>query len=220
MTDEQGPKIRVRGLVGRNLQRQLDESGISQDQFAARARAHGRDWDQSTVSRFIKGGRALTLEDALSFLALLNVPLVELLRGDELVVLAGTAIPADELRDLVSTGRSSSTAPLAAATDDSGPAAERISSTLGVIVEAVQDSAVRLWGLPVDDELAHRMADSEKRFTGIDPRDYVARIASPFVSASVDPRRRRAWQGHHERAITNDIRDELGTIKTKRGRKQ
>ena len=212
MTDEPGAKTRVRRLAGRNIQRLLDEQGRHQDWLALQAQAHGRQWDQSTVSRFVKGGRALTLEDALSFLLLLNVPLVDLLRGDDTVTLADTEMSAEELRDLVMTGRSTAVVPEAAQ-----PATERLAALLGVTTQEVDDSAIRLWDLTADEELEKRVARSHKAYSGVDPMEPLADLRS-LAAPAVDPRRRRAWESHHERAMAAEIAEDLAL--TSKGRKR
>ena len=207
-------------MAGAQLQLYLDAQGVSQEQFAARCRAYGRDWDQSTVSRFVAGRRTLTFEDVMVFLAVLRVPLVKLLDGDDPVVLGGEVVLSSaELRELVTSGRARSLAGSSLEEDDR-PVGERVAAALDLSVDEVDDIAYRLWSLPVDDELARRMADSVKAFTGIDPReprDPMVQFTDP-LGRRVDPRRRRAWQGHHERAMTDQLRDELSQVR--RGRKR
>src|SRR4051794_29706224 len=106
MTNQSEPTLRIRGLVGRNIEQLLDAKELRQQDLADLVKRSGlADWPQETVSRFIKGRRALSLEDAVVFAAALQVPLDRLLAGEDVVRIGGQPVPAAQLRDVIRTGR-------------------------------------------------------------------------------------------------------------------
>jgi transcriptional regulator with XRE-family HTH domain len=205
------PKTRVRGLVGRNVDELLTAKGLRQQDFAELLRRSGlADWPQETISRFVKGGRSLSLEDAIIIAAGLQVRLDRLLAGDGTALLGGQSVPTAQLRDVIATGRvqqdnvdSSPLDLLSEGAPGDGTALERqIAEGLGIPVRKVQTSARHVWpDFALDQELSVRMSQSLKRW-----RD----AETLGVAASPDDRIRRAWRGHHVRAMIAELGDYLG----------
>ena len=139
---------------------------MRQEDLAARcgrwARPTGQ---QETVSRFVKGSRALTLEDTLVLAASLEVPVVRLLHGDDTVKLNGSEVPAGQVRDVLLHGRVQSDHANGSVLDalavgearETTAVEQQVADTLQTTVEKVVDASYRLWKVPPDDRLERRL---------------------------------------------------------------
>ena len=200
-------------MVGRNLEQLLTTKGLRQQDFADLIqRARLADWPQETISRFVKGGRNLSLEDALLIAAGLQVPLARLLDGDDTVLLAGKPVTAAQLRDVITAGRvqtgHAADSPLDVLSDggddDTTALEHQLAQALGVRVPQMRRAARRVWDLPPQEELDVRMARSLKRW-----REGQGPIPPPRF-AHPDDRTRRAWRGHHVRAMAEQLAEYMG----------
>jgi transcriptional regulator with XRE-family HTH domain len=226
MANTAKPKTRVRGFVGQNVEQLLEDRGLRQDDLARVVREAGLGaWDQTVVSRLVKGSRALTLEESVVLAAALGVPLVQLLRGEANLLLGTAPVTAGQVRDVVTTGRVSSENQASTALDALSAAAGRpagsitaqIAAELRTTEEKVERAAWKLWHLEVADELEVRMRESIKAYTGTDPGlqgmvggvGVIQNLGTVLRLGQVDPRRRRAWQGHHIKDMTEEIAERV-----------
>lgn len=214
MSNDHGSTIRVRGLVGRNIAALLEAQNMRQEDLSTRVRAAGAaDWPQETVSRYVKGTRALTLEDTVVLAAALGVPFTRLLIGGDHVTLLGNVVLAAQVRDVVQHGRVQADSANGSVLDALalGEATEvtaveqQLADTLQVTVREVVNAAYRLWDLPPDDELESRMRKSREAFTGSRGGSIDAAARAMGQVPQTTHKQERAWRGHHVAVMAKDL---------------
>ena len=208
MANASEPQTDLRGLVGRNIQQALDSVGyIQHSELATALRRRGLStWDKTTVSRLVGGKRGLGLDEAVVLCSVLQVPMTQLLAGDDTVTLAGNPVPAAQLRDIVQNGRVGVLHRGSTVLDDVTATTQWLTDTvadkLGLDPAEVNRLAQLIYQRAVEDEYLDRMAASFRAWQREQPG------AQPDEQTQAFRRRTAAWSGHHLRAITDQIRQQ------------
>jgi hypothetical protein len=204
--------------VGTNIERLLGTRGQRQDDLARTVRDAGLGkWDQSVVSKIVRGTRALTFEEVIVLAAALGIPVVDLVAGDGDVALGQATVTAAQVRDVLAHGHVLDEHRADGALDRLASSAARPGFSLTASIAAeldcpeheVEHAAIELWNLPVSDELERRTRQSVRAFTGLAADDPRVFDLTALGSLQVSTRQVRAWRGHHIAHMTEDLRDYL-----------
>lgn len=186
----------TRGLVAANVVRMMGASSLTLTALTERISRALPDWPADRASRIVRGKATVTLDDLLALSIGLGVDWTELVAGLGDVQVFGATLGVQDVFSYLATGR--------------GDLFERVlDGDVDLMVldprgvgspEQVDETAFRLWGLPFADELARRVAASERRFTGADESD------TSTTGVEVSTRRRSGWISRHEREMVLELR--------------
>ncbi len=151
-------------VLARNVRTELEARGLRHEDLAARMRTHGLRWSANTVAQVVGMRRHVSLLEAAGLCSALQVPLAQLLAGDDLITVPALPVPVplSQIRAVLDRGvapRGSATTTVTMYEPDEAEvkAARRLGVDVGVLMAASE----RLFGTPsVSEERDRRVGDT------------------------------------------------------------